>query len=148
MILFASCRDLGSLKLYWTVLDQRKLNNVVILNLMTVWSMLSYLLNHLLNFSLHFLKLWFYFPLINILLYIIFNSFCYYRDILSTVTDKYGVDLSQCQVVLLSQPDILPDLSHQAVEFANQSILILSPTRRTACNETVSTGSFTVYHIQ
>ena len=53
-----------------------------------------------------------------------------------SVTDDHGVDLSLCQVVLLSQPDILPNLSRQAVEFANQSILILSPTRRNACTET------------
>jgi len=34
--------------------------------------------------------------------------------------------------VLLSQPDTFPDLSRQAIEFANQSILILSPAKHTA----------------
>ena len=51
------------------------------------------------------------------------------------MTDEHGVDLSLCQVVLLSQPDILPDLSCQASESANQSILILSPAKRNASNE-------------
>ena len=65
--------------------------------------------------------------------------FSYCRKILSTITDENGVDLSLCQVVLLSQPDVLPNLSRQAAEFANQSILILSPTRHNASTETVST---------
>lgn len=62
---------------------------------------------------------------------------CCYRDILLSVTDQHGLDLSQCQVVLLSQPDVLPNLGRPAVEFANQSVLVLSPTRPNASTETV-----------
>ena len=67
------------------------------------------------------------------------------------MTEENGVDLSMCQVVLLSQPDVIPDLSHQAVEFANQSILILSPTKRIVCaepeTETVSSGFLFCLHV-
>lgn len=58
------------------------------------------------------------------------------NDILSTVTDEHGLDLSLCQVVLLSQPDVLPSLNRRAADFANQSILILSPTRQNTTTET------------
>ena len=54
---------------------------------------------------------------------------CYHRDVLTTVMEDYGVDLSKCQVVLLSQPDMLPDFNCPATNFANQSFLIIASLR-------------------
>jgi len=53
-----------------------------------------------------------------------------YSDVLSAVTEDYNLDVSQCQVVLLSQPDKLLILSYQASEFAFQTILVTSPPKK------------------
>ena len=59
--------------------------------------------------------------------YLLFS--CYHRDVLTTVTKDYGVDLSKCQIVALSQPDVSPDISSPATNFANQSFLIVASSR-------------------
>jgi len=50
--------------------------------------------------------------------------------VLSAITQDYNLDVSQCQVVLLSQPDESLHLSHQASDFAFRSILVTSPTKK------------------
>lgn len=54
---------------------------------------------------------------------------CYHRDVLTTVTEDYGVDLLKCQVISVSQPDISPDLSCPATDVSNQSFLIISSSQ-------------------
>ncbi|XP_065890032.1 pleckstrin homology domain-containing family G member 5-like isoform X2 [Dysidea avara] len=50
-------------------------------------------------------------------------------DVLSAVTEDFSLDLSQCQVVLLSQPDKSLNLSYQASDFVFQSVLVISSTK-------------------
>lgn len=45
------------------------------------------------------------------------------------VTDDYGVDLSECQVMSLSQPETLLDFDCLATNVSNQSFLITSSSR-------------------
>ena len=52
------------------------------------------------------------------------------RDVLSAVTEDCNLDVSQCRVVLLSQPNELPILSNQASKFAFQSILVTSTPKK------------------
>lgn len=54
---------------------------------------------------------------------------CYHRGVLATVTEDYGVDLSLCQVISLTEPDVLPDFSCLANDFAHQSFLIICTSR-------------------
>ena len=78
--------------------------------------------------------------------YLLFS--CYHRDVLTTVTENYGVDLSKCQIVPLSQPDVLPDFSCPATDFANQSFLIIASSRHlsVAKAEAVSIYNKTIYN--
>ena len=55
--------------------------------------------------------------------------FCSHRDVLTSLADDYGVELSKCQIVLLSQPDVMPDLDCPVADYAKQSLLIISPSR-------------------
>ena len=48
---------------------------------------------------------------------------------LSVAIEDYSLDISQCQVVLMSQPDKSPNLSYQASDFVFQSILVTSPSK-------------------
>ena len=45
------------------------------------------------------------------------------------MAEDYGMNLSRCQVILLSEPDILPEFSRPAIDFANKSFLIISSSR-------------------